>query len=141
MNGHKNGTRYKKLVSIKKPGDCWQWTGSITKNTGYGQKQWHGESWLAHRWVWTMLFGSIKRGMTINHKCSNRGCVNPHHLEVVTQSENIRHGAGASLTKEQVIKIRAIPVKRGDREKIASKYGVSAVTISDIRLYKSWKEI
>ncbi len=141
MPGRKNGDRYKKLVSMGKPNDCWQWLGSINKRTGYGKKQWRGETWLAHRWVWTMLFGSIPKDMTINHKCSNRSCVNPHHMEVITQAENCRHGSGATLTKEQVLEIRAVPQRRGDRKEIASKYGVSEVTISDIRSRRSWKDI
>ena len=141
MLGHKNGARYKKLVEIGEPGDCWEWRGTINKNTGYGKKQWHDETWLAHRWVWTMLFGTIKKSLTINHKCSNRSCVNPHHLEVVSQADNCRHGAGATLTKEQVLEIRALPKIHGDRQVIADKYSVSPMTISDIRSRRSWKDI
>jgi len=141
MKGHKNGARYAKLVGISEPGECWNWLGSLNKNTGYGKKQWFGETWLAHRWVWTMLFGSIPGNMTINHKCSNRACVNPHHLEIISQTENCRHGAGTTLTRYQVAEIKALPVIRGDRVEIATKYGVSPMTISDIRGGRSWRDV
>lgn len=139
--GHKPGTRYKCLVEIGKPDDCWNWLGSVSKTTGYGKKQWMNDTWLAHRWVWTMLFGTIGRGLTIDHLCSNRRCVNPHHLEVVPMIENHRRGAGSKLTAEQVKEIRSLDVTWGDRKAIAKKYKVSPMTISDIRAGRSWKGI
>ena len=136
-----DGIRYKKLVDINGPNGCWNWLGSINKRTGYGKKQWFRETWLAHRWVWTMLFGNIREGMTIDHLCSNRRCVNPAHLEVVSQIENQRRGKGTTLTEEDVRDIRSLPKKWGDRIKLAEQYGVSPMTISDIRSGRSWKDI
>ena len=133
--GHKNGTRYARLVEVGEPGQCWNWLGSINPKTGYGKKQWFGETWLAHRWVWTIFLGTIPHGMTINHKCSNRACVNPHHLELMTQTDNCRHGSGTKLTPDQVKEIRATPIK------IADKYGVTPMTISDIRSGRSWRNV
>jgi len=136
-----NGIRYKKLVQIGKPDDCWDWLGSINPRTGYGKKQWFGESWLAHRWVWTMFFGNIENNMTIDHLCSNRKCVNPHHLEVVSQSENLRRGKGTKLTVEQVKAIRETDKFWGSRKALAEQYGVTPMTISDIRCGRSWKDV
>jgi hypothetical protein len=133
--------RYARLVDVGEPGQCWNWLGSINPKTGYGKKQWFGETWLAHRWVWTMFCGLIPHNMTINHKCGNRACVNPHHLELMTMTDNCRHGGATKLTPEQVKEIRATPIKRGDRTAVAEKYGVTPMTISDIRCGRSWKDV
>ena len=142
--GHQNGVRYKSLVALgTSPNDCWEWTGCANKRTGYGKKQWLGETWLAHRWVWTMLFGTIQKDMTINHMCSNRICVNPHHLEVVSSIDNVRHGAGTKLTLEQASEIKESGKNRkwGDGKKLAEKYGVSGALIHDIWNGRAWKDI
>lgn len=139
MKGHKDGARYRSLVYLPSdPKDCWLWKGSINPKTGYGKKQWFGETWLAHRWVWTMLFGSIPKNLTIDHLCRNRACVNPHHLETVPQEENIRRGNGTKLNADQVREIRSLDIKWGERDLVAKKYGVSPMTISDIRCGRSW---
>lgn len=70
-------------------GDCWEWTGFVNVN-GYGKA---GRGW-AHRVVWATLVGPIPEGLVLDHLCKNRRCVNPDHLEPVTQLENNRRGDG-----------------------------------------------
>ncbi len=142
MRGQRNGARMKKLVELgASPNDCWTWIGNVSKRTGYGKKQWYGKSILAHRWVWQMFFGKIPDGLVINHKCSNKICVNPQHLEVVTTAENCRHGKGTKLTPSIVRAIREIEPQRGDRLAIANLYGITPMTVSDLRNRRSWVDI
>jgi len=86
-------------VSIDEATGCWLWNGSKS-STGYGQIWVPGktrqESRLAqaHRFTFEMFRGEIPRGYQIDHLCRCRNCVNPNHLEPVTQQENIRRGEG-----------------------------------------------
>ena len=72
---------------------CWAWMGSISSN-GYGRFYFTDHSgaqkWQAHRYSYHMMRGPIPPGMTIDHLCRNKSCVNPDHLDVVTLKENIR---------------------------------------------------
>lgn len=134
----------KQLVDISAgPNGCWPWIGSVNKNTGYGKKQVNGRSELAHRWMFESILGPIAKGMVINHLCSNRKCVNPHHLEVVTQMENCQHGAGAKLNPQQVSEIKAAKVNKvqGDGKRLAEKYGVSGALIHDIWNGRAWTNV
>lgn len=72
---------------------CWWWTGP-TNQSGYGYLTQDYHSTYAHRWIWEHLVGPIPDGLTIDHLCTNKVCVNPEHLEVVPLEVNSsrRHG-------------------------------------------------
>ena len=122
----------------KKPEDCWLWIGRLQPN-GYGKKQFNGRTVLAHRWVWTQLFGQIPSGLVIDHTCQNRGCVNPHHLRIVTQAENTRAGLKAILTAGDVEEIRKLNDIGWFADQIAGKFNVSDGAIKSILQGKSWR--
>ncbi len=71
--------------------DCWEWKGTIATN-GYGHIEYDGVARLAHRFIYEALVGPIKEGLTLDHLCRVRRCVNPDHLDPVAIGENIRRG-------------------------------------------------
>lgn len=80
-------------AKVDASGDCWVWLG--TKNQyGYGRFTASTDqfTWGAHRWSYTTLVGPIPDGLVIDHLCKQPACVNPDHLEPVTQAENVRRG-------------------------------------------------
>ena len=123
--------------------ECWPWLGCKAGNTEYGKKTFFKRTILAHRWMYEQRVGPIPDGMVIDHLCGNRSCVNPAHLEVVTQTENCRRGRNATLTEREVAEIRAAyPVRKwGDGAALARKYGVTTSTIHDVWNLRSWKDV
>jgi len=69
---------------------CWRWRGAASKG-GYGSFG-RNPTWKAHRLAYTIFIGPIPKGLTLDHLCRNRTCVNPLHLEPVTQRENCLRG-------------------------------------------------
>lgn len=69
-------------------GPCWLWTGG-QHSKGYGK---FDGTLLAHRVAYELFVGPIATGLQIDHLCRNHICVNPTHLEPVTQRENILRG-------------------------------------------------
>jgi len=76
--------RFWKKVKITALG-CWTWTGA-KQSGGYGNF-WDGtRNVLPHRFV----LGDVPEDMEVDHLCSNRLCVRPSHLEVVTRDVNVQ---------------------------------------------------
>ena len=79
------------LGRVKKTDACWIWTGFCNKE-GYGHVSMNGRLEQAHRVVYEALKGPIPDGLVLDHTCRNPSCVNPDHLEPVTQQENVLRG-------------------------------------------------
>lgn len=81
-------------VLIREDG-CWLWTGDAN-NVGYGKVRRNGKAHRAHRYAYEQLVGPIPEGLTLDHLCRVRLCVNPAHLEPVTLRENVMRGTSVT---------------------------------------------
>jgi hypothetical protein len=77
---------------------CWIWQGAKDWD-GYGLLKRGGVSGGAHRWYYTKLVGPIPEGLTLDHLCYVRDCVNPAHLEPKSHAENVRLGRHVNTAK------------------------------------------
>lgn len=78
-------------AKVDKTATCWNWTGYRDKR-GYGRFGFGNRLVQPHRFAYEALVGPIPEGLVLDHLCRNPSCVNPGHLDPVTQAENMRRG-------------------------------------------------
>lgn len=153
---------------VDKSGDCWVWT--ACNHNGYGDIRLTSKrkTVKAHRASWEIAHHKeIPDGMEVCHHCDNPSCVNPDHLFLGTQADNMKDAAekgrinnmgarnpASKLSKEDVLEIRRLYrlIKSNNRhrksgkvgkfyEELAQRYGVSCGTVKSVSIGRSWKHL
>lgn len=136
-----------RVATIPEAG-CWLWARFLTPK-GYGQTRFAHRNWFAHRLSYTVFIGPIEDGKVVAHKCDTPSCVNPEHLFVGTQAENLadmrnkNRGAigemcNSVLTDEKVLYIRN---SRLQHKQLAKEIGCDAETIRLARIGERWSHL
>ena len=94
-------SRFWRKVDKRGDDECWPWIGS-TNPEGYGQFSLDKKLQPAYRVAYELMVGKIPEGLTIDHLCRNPNCVNPTHMEPVTERENIMRGEGVGAKAARV---------------------------------------
>lgn len=151
---------------VRKTDGCWLWTAAPCGSHGYGHmRSGDGPYVMAHRYSWEIHVGPIPFGLQVLHRCDVPLCVNPSHLFLGTQADNIadkvakgrqargetsgrytkpertargeRHGM-ARLTEEKVKEIRARRANGEKQNALAAEFGVGTSTISRVVRGAHW---
>ena len=150
--------RFWSKVDRRGPDDCWTRQGTIALPNKCGQRygsfgimeRGKSVSYRAHRFAWRICNGEIPDGMVIMHTCDVPLCVNPAHLKLGTQAENVadrdikgrtargeKHGASKlTETQAQFIKRSSKPTQL-----LANRFGVHYTTILKIKQGVNWAHV
>lgn len=143
------------FTKFNKSKGCWAWLKG-KQNYSYGVFTISGRDYLAHRISWTIFKGEIPVKLQVLHKCDNPPCVNPKHLWLGSQLDNMhdrnikgrgnnchgeKHGR-AKLSVKDVKFIRSIYKTRTVTQKtLAKKFKVNQTTISHVIIKRNWKNL
>lgn len=145
---------------VKRQGtdQCWPWLAGCYHASGpnmYGCIWAGGKMRGAHRVSWELHFGPIPTGAQVLHHCDNPRCVNPHHLFLGTNYDNVQdkmrkgrlgprggESNGRSvLTKDQIVGVRRrYAANEAYQRELAEEYGVTQATISSIVRGDRWPQ-
>jgi HNH endonuclease len=157
--------RFWAKVDRRGPDECWPWKAS-RRSHGYGvfwagSKRANGDNIMegAHRSAYRLLVGPIADGLFVCHKCDNPPCVNPAHLFLGTQLDNMAdavakgrhvsppnrrgpHPWSAKVDATTVTRIRELHANGGITQQwLADQYGLSQTAVGEIIRRQSWKHI
>lgn len=132
--------------------NCWLWTGCLGRG-GYGVFRWCGLNLRAHRVAWEVERGPVPSGLQVLHRCDRPGCVNPAHLFLGTDADNMRdrdrkdrgprgrRNGRARLTEDAIRDIRTRVDGGQPQRHVADLYGVGKTTIGQIARRETWEHV
>jgi hypothetical protein len=134
---------------------CWIWGASKNKK-GYGHFGFNGRMYQAHRFAYKLYYGDYDEILQCLHKCDNPSCVNPNHLWLGTNTDNVldmvakgrnkyckgEKNGNSKLTEKDVIEIRNI-YSTGSHSfrSLAKMYGIHNSVVGDIVNRNNWKNL
>ena len=151
FHGLSDAERFNRRYKVDPATGCWIWSAST--NSGYGQIRIRGQLVLAHRVSWLLHVGD-PAGLVVCHRCDNPLCVNPEHLFLGTQADNLADMIlkgrdrkiglkGEDHNFAKLVAADIVQIRASDQTDtaLARTFNVSRATVHDIRRRKTWKHI
>lgn len=142
--------------SIPEPNSgCLLWCGA-TNQKGYGRVRWNARTQSAHRLAWLAAYGPIPPGMLVCHKCDVPACINPTHLWLGTNDQNMAdmvakgrspdgtqttRGEAHPISKIAESAVRAILADVRPHPAIAADHGITRSMVGKIKRRQSWRHV
>ena len=152
IDGAKGGreayqARFNRKVDKSCAGGCWEWRGTL--NRGYGSIG----GLMAHRIAYYLAHGLDPGDLLVRHDCDNKPCVNPAHLQLGTQADNMRdarvrgrsargeRSGNSKLRAADVLDLRVKYQKGVSQPQLAAEYGVTQPNVSYIINRVTWAHL
>lgn len=145
--------RFWSKVCKEDTNECWMWIGCVN-GSGYGSFKTSYKSNMAHRFSWELVNGKIPNGLEILHKCDNRLCVNPNHMDIGTSKDNMRDminkgrsGVGDKNSMSKYTELDVLRIKKAYKkgistyESVGKLFGISWGHVRQLVLCTRWKHI
>lgn len=150
--------RFWEKVDVRSKDECWNWLGIITPK-GYGHFRVTSKGMTrSHRFSYEIAFGKIPDGFLVLHKCDNRKCVNPSHLFLGTNDDNMkdmaRKGRGRTLirlgedspvhklTLKDVMEIRELySTGQYTYLQLSDRFNITYQHVGSVVTRKTWKHV
>lgn len=118
---------------------CWEWQGKLDRY-GYGSLKVDNKTTKAHRYSYEKYYGSFNKELHVLHTCDNPKCVNPHHLFLGTNQDNVKDrvnkNRGNSTTKKLSVEAKKSMLKLLETQPkkcVADLFGVHVSTVSRVK--------
>lgn len=147
--------RFWSKVDVHEISRCWEWQ-AATDGHGYGQFSYQGQQMRSNRVAWTLERDNPKDKMVL-HKCHNPACVNPEHLYLGDNSDNMQDASdrgtlskgrspgstngNSKLTESDVVEIRDRYNNDETQQELAAAYNISRASIGKIVRRETWTHV
>jgi hypothetical protein len=131
-------------ANVQQDGECWLWQGT-KRNGQHGSMSVHDAPVYVHRISYEVHVGPIPKGLNVCHRCDRPACVNPDHLFLGTQADNVadmetkgrarKRGAtgernpNARLTDAEVLELRRLAASGASQRSVARRFSCTQATV------------